>query len=103
MQGETRSHKLDLKSRLKKITCRKGLVKISEVVEKVEVRTESCFNVETTASPLLGNLEVETQLEEEATSSKLISQTLLETKVGRGDTFIGIDSRIRVDKSVTMA
>ena len=103
MQGKTRSHKPALELGLGKITRRKMLANISEVVKEGEVRIESCSNVETTVSPLLRNLEVETQLEEEATPSKLIGETLLEIEVGRGGTPIEIDSEVGVDTLVTMA
>ena len=88
---------------LGRITHRKRLAKISEVVEEVEARIESCLNVETTSSSLLENLGVETQLEKHATPPKLSSETLSETEVGRGETSVGIDRGIGVDTSVTMA
>ena len=75
MQGKTRSHKPELELGLEKITCRKRLVKISEVVEKVEVRIKSCLNVGFIASLFLESLEVDIQLEEEATPSQLSGKT----------------------------
>ena len=59
MQGKTQSQKPKLELRLDKVTRRKRLYRISEVVENVEVRLGSCLNVETSVSPLLGTLRVE--------------------------------------------
>ena len=58
--------------------------------------------METIISPLIGNIEVESQLEKAATPSKLIGETLLETKGGRRETSIGIDIGIGVDVAVNM-
>jgi hypothetical protein len=76
MQRKTQSHKPGLDLRLGKITRRKRLTKISEVVEEVVIRIENFLNVEPTISPLLEHLEIETQLEEETTPSKLISSEI---------------------------
>ena len=52
-----------MKLELGKSTHRKRLSKISEVVEEVDVRLESCLNVEPNVSSLSETLEVEAQLE----------------------------------------
>ena len=63
MQGNTRSQKPSLILGLEKSTRRRKLSSISEVVEEVDVRLESCLNVEPIISPLLDTLEVEAQFE----------------------------------------
>ena len=85
------------------ITRRKKLAKISEVVEYVEIRLESCLSVESSVSPLLGTLEEETQLEEEVTPSKLSGETSLDTDAIRKYIPIEIDREISMDTPVTMA
>jgi hypothetical protein len=47
MQDKARSHKPNLELELDIVTCRKNLIKTSEVVEEVEVRLESCLNEKT--------------------------------------------------------
>ena len=64
---------------LDKSTRRIKLYRISEVVEEVDVRLDCCLNVEPSVSPLLDTLEVEAQLDKEATPSKLSGETLSET------------------------
>ena len=66
MQGKTRAHKPKLELGTGKVTRRKKLTPITEVVEEIEVRIESCWNVEPTASSLLEYLEVDTQIERES-------------------------------------
>jgi len=78
------------------------LVKTNEVVEEVEVRLESCLNVEPIVSPLLGTLELDIQLEE-ATPSKLSGETSLETNTVRKKVLVEIDRKIGVDTPSTMA
>ena len=46
MQGKTRSQKPSLILRLDKVTPSKRLSRIIEVVEEVDIRIESCLNVE---------------------------------------------------------
>jgi hypothetical protein len=48
-----------------KFTRRKRSSRIIELVEEVEVRLESCLNVEPSVSPLLGILEKEARLEDD--------------------------------------
>ena len=48
-------------------------------MEEVDVRLDCCLNVEPSVSPLLDTLEVEAQLDKEATPSKLSGETLSET------------------------
>ena len=91
MQGKTRSQKPSLILGLDKVTRRRRLSRISEVVEEVEVRLESCLNVEPSVSPLLETLEVEAQLEKEATPSKLSGETSSETNTLREGIPIEID------------
>lgn len=61
MQGKTRSHKSGLELGLKKSSRKKNISKIREVLE-VEIRLESCMNVETSVSPVKEDLEVDTQI-----------------------------------------
>lgn len=49
------------------------------------------MNVEPIVSPWLENLEVETQVEEEAISSKLSGKTLLETHRVSGKVLVEVD------------
>ena len=97
MQGKTRYHKPELELGLGKTTRR-----ISEVVEEVEVRIESCLNAELIVSPMLGNLKVDTQLKEEATPSKLSGETSTETHAIREEILLEVDSGIGVESPVTM-
>ena len=102
MQGKTRSQKPNLILGLNKVTRRRKLSRISEVVE-VDVRLESCLNVEPNINPLLETLEVEVQLEKEATPSKLSGDTSSETHTFREEILVGIDREIEEDTPVTMA
>ena len=88
---------------LDKVTRRRRLSRISEDVDHVEVRLESCLNVEPSVSPLLGTLEVEAQLEKEATPSKLSDETSSETDTLREGIPIEIDRDIGVDTPITIA
>ena len=54
-------------------------------------------------SPLLENLEVDTQLEEEATPSKLSGDTSSKTDRVREEVLVEIDRGLGVDTPVTMA
>ena len=58
--------------------------------------------MESSVSPLLGTLEEETQLEEEATPSKLSGETSLDTDAVRKDIPTEIDREIGMDIPVTM-
>ena len=71
MQGKTPSQKPNLILGLDNVTRRRRLSRINKVVKEVDVRLESCLNVEPNVSPLLKTLEVEAQLEKEATPFKL--------------------------------
>ena len=71
MQGKTRSQKPSLILGLDKVTRRRILSRINEVVEEVDVRLESYLNVEPSVNSLSETLEVEVQLERKATPSKL--------------------------------
>jgi len=51
MQGKTQSYKPKLDLGLGIVTCRKILVKTSEVVEDVDIILENCLNVEPIVSP----------------------------------------------------
>ena len=68
MQGKTRSQKPSLIIGLEKSTRKRRLSRISEVVEEVNVRLESCLNVKSSVSPLLETLELESQLEKKGDS-----------------------------------
>ena len=103
MQGKTRSQKPRLILRLDKVTRRRRLSRISEVVEEVDVRLESCLNVEPSISPLLETLEVEAQLEKEATPSKLNGETSSETHTFREQILTGIDREVEEDTPLIMA
>ena len=72
-------------------------------MEDVEIRLESCLSVESSVSPLLGILEENTQLEEEATHFKLSGETSLDIDAIRKDILIEIDREISMDTPVTMA
>ena len=87
---------------LDKVTRRRRLSRISKDVKHVEVRIESCLNVEPSVSPLLGTLEVEAQLEKKATPSKLSGETSSETYTLRKGIPIEIDRDRRVDTPLTM-
>ena len=103
MQGKTQSQKPSLELGLDKVTRKRRLSRISEVVEEVEVRLESFLNVELNVSPLLETLKVEAQLEKEATHSKSSGETSSETNTFREKTPIEIDREVREDTPVTMA
>ena len=57
MQGKTRSHKPTLTLRLDKVIRRRKLAKINEVLEEIDIKLESCLNVKSSVSPLLGILD----------------------------------------------
>jgi hypothetical protein len=61
------------------------------------------LNVEPIVSPLVGTLEEDTRLEEEATPSKLSGETPSETDTVRREIPIEVDRRIGVDTPVTIA
>ena len=103
MQGKTRAHKPNLKLGLDKVTRRKKLGKISEIVEDVEVRLESCLNVEPSVSSLLGTLEEDTQIEKETTPSKLSGETSSMIDTVMKEIPIEIDRGIGIDTRITMA
>ena len=103
MQSKTRSQKPSLELGLDKVTCRRRLSRISEVVKNVELRLASCLNVEPSVSRLLETLEVESHLEKEATPSKLSEETSSETHIFREEIPIDIDREVREDTPVTMA
>ena len=102
MQGKTRSQKPSLIVGLEKSSRRRRLSRISEVVEEVDVRLESCLNVESSVSPLLETLELEAQLEKEATPSKLSGETSSDTYTFGKEIPVGIDKEVRKYTSVTM-
>ena len=102
MRGKTRAHKPELELGLDKVTCRKRLTIISEIVEEIEVRLESCLNVEPIVSLLLGTLERDAQLDEEAIPSKLNSETSSETDTVEKELLIEVDRRKGVNIHVTM-
>ena len=103
MQDKTRAHKPNLELGLNKVTRKKKLGKFSEIVKDVEVRLESCLNVEPSVSSLLGTLEEDTQIEEEATPSKLSDETSSVTDTVRKEIPIEVDREIGIDTRVTMA
>ena len=82
MLGETRSQKPGLELGIEGSTRKKKVLKVSEVVEEVEVRVESWVNVKS-SSRLLIEVEVETRLEEEATPFKSNGETTIETDLVR--------------------
>ena len=94
MQGKTRSQKPSLILGLDKVTRRRRLSKISEVVKNIEARLESCLNVEPSVSPLSETLEVGAQLEKEATPSKLSGETSSETYTFREEIPIEINREV---------
>ena len=59
MQCKIRFQKLNFEFKIDKVTRKRRLSRICEVVEEVEARLESCLNVEPSISPLLRILEVE--------------------------------------------
>ena len=71
-------------------------------MEEVDVRLESCLNVESSVSPLLETLELEAQLEKEATPSKLSGETSSDTYTFGKEIPVGIDKEVRKYTSVTM-
>ena len=75
MQDKTRSQKPSLELGLGKITRRRILSRINKITVEVDIRLESCLNVEPSVIPLLETLEVEAQLEKEATPYKLSGET----------------------------
>ena len=103
MQGKTRSQKPSLTFGLDKVTRRKRLSRISEVVEEVDVRLESYLNVEPIVSPLLETLRVEAQLEKWATPSKLSGETSSEIYTFRKEIPVEIDREVGDDTPVIMA
>ena len=103
MQGKTRAHKPNLELILDTVTCRRKLVKINEVVKNVEVRLESCLNVKPIVSQLLRILEVNAQLEEDATPFKLSCETLSEPNPVREEIHVEVGREIRVDTPITVA
>ena len=102
MQDKTRSQKPSLIVGLDKSTCRRRLSRISEVVKEVDVRLESCLNVESIVSPLLETLELEAQLEKVVTPSKLSGETSSNTYIFGKKISVGIDKEVGKDTSVTM-
>ena len=102
MQGNTRSQKPSLILGINKVTRRRKLSRISKVVEEVDIRLESCLNVKPSVSSLSETLEVEAQLEREATPSKLSGETSSKTNTFREGTLIGIDRDTEVNTSVIM-
>jgi hypothetical protein len=46
MRDKTRAHKPNLELGLETITHRKNLININKVVEEVEIKLESCLNVD---------------------------------------------------------
>ena len=102
MQSKTRSQKPSLILGLDKVTRRRRSSRISEVVEEVDVRLESCLNVEPRVSSLSETLEVEAQLETKAIPSKFGGETSSETDTLREGIPIGIDRDTGVDTPVTM-
>lgn len=103
MQGKARYQKPSLILELDKVTRRRRLSKINEVVKKINIRLESCWNVEPSVSPLLEILEVEPQLVKEATSSKLSDETLSETYTFGEEILIGTDRKVGEDTPVILA
>ena len=103
MQGKTRSQKPSLTLGINKVTRRKSLLRINEVVEEVEVRLESCLNVEPNVSPLLYTLEVEAKLKKEAIRFKLNGKISSETYTFREEILVKIEREIREDTPITMA
>jgi hypothetical protein len=87
---------------LDKVTRRRRLSRIGEVVEGVDVRLESCLNVEPSFNHLLETLKVEVLLEKEVTLSKLSGETSSETYTLRKEIPIDIDREVREDIPVTM-
>ena len=83
MLGETRSQKPGLELGIEGSTRKKKVLKVSEVVEEVEVRVESWVNVKSSSRPLIEEVEVETRLEEEATPFKSSGETTIETDLVR--------------------
>ena len=75
IKGKTQSQKPSLIVGLEKSTRRRRLSRISEDVEEVDVRLESCLNVESSINPLLKTLGLEAQFGKDATSSKLSGET----------------------------
>ena len=102
IQGKIRSQKPSLTLGLDKFTRRRRLFRISEVVEEVDVKLESCLNVESSVSPLLETIELEAQLGKEGTPSKLSGETSSGTYTFGKEIPVGIDRKIGEDTPVTM-
>ena len=71
MQCKTRSQKPKLELGLKISVNRRKFSRVSKVVDEVNVSIESCLNVERIINPLLEELEVHTQIDEEDLLSNL--------------------------------
>ena len=102
MQGKTRSLKPSLVLGLDKVTRRKRLSMINEVVEEVDVKLESWMNVKPSVSLLLGELGLKAQLEKEEIPSKLSGETSLEIYTSREEIPIDLDRQVGEGSPVTM-
>ena len=71
-------------------------------MEEVDVKVENSLNVESSVSPLLETIELEAQLEKEATPSKLSSETSSGTYTFGEEILVGIDRQIENHTTVTM-
>ena len=102
MQGKTRSRKPSLIVGLEKCTRKRRSSRINERLEEDDVRIESCLNVEPSTRSFFDTLESETQLEKEATPSKLSGETSSETYTPRGEVPIEVDRGLLDSAPVTM-
>ena len=102
MQDKTQFQKPSLIVGLEKSIRWRRLSRISEVVEKIDVRLKSCLNIESSISPLLETLGLEAQLGKEATPSKLNGETSPDTCTFGEEIPVGIDREVENDIPVIM-
>ena len=76
--------------------------RLSEVVEEVDVSIESCLNVEPMINPLVEELEVHTQIEEEDLPSNLSGEIFERTNIVREFFFVSTSEVSKEGSPVTM-
>lgn len=81
---------------------RRRLSRVSKVVEEVDVSIESCLNVELVINPLMEELEVHNQIEEEDIPSKLIGEIFEGTNIVREEVFVSTSELNREGFPITM-
>ena len=81
MQGKSRSQKPKLELGLEGVMTKKMLSRVSKVVEEVNININGCLNIQPVASPLVEELEVHPQIEEDDLPSNLSVETLRRTNI----------------------